>query len=111
MKARDGERVLDIVIGPAEAMAIGFPLRSETMPRPMTHDFIKDLLKALDDVSVIRVVLTKVEEGTFFANLELRHGDRPVTVDCRPSDAITVAIRLGVPILATQELDDFFDAA
>jgi bifunctional DNase/RNase len=92
----------------------------------MTHDFIINLLQALGDMSILRVVITKREretfdelqrrddvfitkEGepwTFHASLELQHRDREVQVDCRPSDGIALAVRLGVPILAADEAPD-----
>jgi bifunctional DNase/RNase len=66
---------------------------------------IGNLLRVLDDVSVLRVVITKREHGTFYAELELRHRDQLLNVDCRPSDGIAVAVRLGVPIVAADELE------
>ena len=124
LKERTGERVLEFWIGPAEAAAIAMPLQGLRQPRPMTHDLIGNLLGALDDVSLLRVIITKREfppelarqladgeamllggTGTFYAELELQHGDRVITVDCRPSDGIAVAVRLGVPIVAADELE------
>jgi bifunctional DNase/RNase len=126
LKERTGDRVLEFAIGPAEAAAIASALQGKRYPRPMTHDLISNLLGALDDVSVLRVIITKrerelpaelarhVAEGeavllggteTFYAELELRHRDRVIAVDCRPSDGIAVAVRLGVPIVAADELE------
>jgi bifunctional DNase/RNase len=124
LKERIGDRVLAFGIGPAEAAAIAMALQGVRQPRPMTHDFIGNLLGALDDVSVLRVIITKREfpaelarqladgeavllggTGTFYAELELRHRDRVITVDCRPSDGIAMALRLGVPIVAADELE------
>jgi uncharacterized protein len=124
LKERIGDRVLEFGIGPAEAAAIAMALRGVRQPRPMTHDLIGNLLGALDDVSLLRVIITKREfppelarqlaDGeavllgeteTFYAVLELQHRNRVITVDCRPSDGITVAVRLGVPIVAADELE------
>jgi bifunctional DNase/RNase len=124
LKERTGDRVLEFGIGPAEAAAIAMALQGMRQPRPMTHDLIGNLLGALDDVSLLRVVITKQEfppelarqlaDGrtvllggteTFYAELELQHRDRVITVDCRPSDGIAVAVRLGVPIVAADELE------
>jgi bifunctional DNase/RNase len=124
LKERIGDRVLEFGIGAAEAAAIAMALQGVRQPRPMTHDFIGNLLGALDDVSALRVIITKREfpaelarqlaDGeavllggteTFYAELELRHRDRLITVDCRPSDGIAVALRLGVPIVAADELE------
>jgi uncharacterized protein len=128
LKEKAGDRVLEIWIGEPEAMAIGLALQGERQPRPMTHDLIGDLLRVLDDVSVLRVVISRLEQettppppatrtstmapkGTFFAELELQHRERLIKVDCRPSDGIAVAVRLGIPILAAPALDPEFKAA
>ena len=122
LKERIGDRVLEFGIGPAEAAAVALALQGVRQPRPMTHDLIGSLLGALDDVSLLRVIITKREfppelarqladgaavllagTGTFYAELE--HRDRVITVDCRPSDGIAVAVRLGVPIVAADELE------
>jgi bifunctional DNase/RNase len=122
LKEKAGHRVLEIGIGQPEAMAIGPALQGARQPRPMTHDLIGDLLRVLDDVSVLRVVITKLEQettppppttrtpttappGTFFAELELQHREQLIKVDCRPSDGIAVAVRLGLPIIAADALE------
>jgi bifunctional DNase/RNase len=111
LKERDGKRVLGITIGQPEALAIGFGLLGHLEPRPMTHDFIGNLLQALDDVSVRQLVITRRERGTFHARLKVQHRDRMLDVDCRPSDGIAVAVRLGLPILAADELEPLLAAA
>lgn len=111
LKERTGERVLQFCIGAPEAAAIALVLQGDVAPRPMTHDLIGNLVRALDDVSVLRVVITKQERDRFYAQVELRHRERPVIVDCRPSDGIAVALRLGVPIVAADELDPILAAA
>jgi bifunctional DNase/RNase len=131
LRERTGDRVLEFGIGAAEATAIALALRGERQPRPMTHDLIGNLLRALDDVSVVRLIITKWERelaaqldrqladgtavllsgtGTFYAELEFRHRDRVVSLDCRPSDGVAVAIRLGVPIVAAEELEPILAA-
>jgi uncharacterized protein len=125
LKEKDGDRVLEMSIGEPEAMAIGLALQGKRQPRPMTHDLIRDLLRVLDDVSVLRVVIRKLEQqttppppttgtptmpptGTFFAELELQHREQLIKVDCRPSDGIAVAVRLGLPITAADTLEPVF---
>lgn len=94
-----GQRVvLPIWIGVAEAGAIAAELEGHTLPRPMTHDLLRTTIEALD-AQVVRVDVRALIEGTFYANLFLRNaaGDE-VVVDCRPSDAIALAVRVRVPI-------------
>lgn len=90
-------RLLPIFIGGPEATAIALAMDDVETPRPMTHDLFKSVLDVLA-VSVERVVVTKVEDKTFFAELEIQGGDGIRTVSSRPSDAIALAVRTGTPI-------------
>ncbi|HMD46167.1 MAG TPA: bifunctional nuclease family protein [Acidimicrobiales bacterium] len=106
LQETEGEgRTLPIFIGTPEATAIAYALQGVTMPRPMTHDLIKDLLSSLD-VEVERVVITELRSSTYFAELQLRRGTSRSTVSSRPSDAVAVAVRTGSPLFVSDELMD-----
>jgi hypothetical protein len=98
-------RMLPIFIGPPEATAIAFALEQVPTPRPMTHDLLKDLL---DDLSVTldRVVVTDLQDSTFFAELHLVQGGETHLLSSRPSDAIAIAARTGSPIYAEEHVLD-----
>ncbi len=103
LKERDGERYLPIWIGAAEAAAIALSLQGVQTPRPMTHDLLKNILDDLG-VTLSRIVVTELREGTFFAQLEMqRNGDRH-EISSRPSDAIALAVRMSVPIFAADDV-------
>lgn len=103
LKERTGERYLPIWIGAAEAAAIALSLQGVVTPRPMTHDLMKNILEDLS-ISVDRIVVTELREGTFFAQIDLqRNGDR-YEVSSRPSDAIALAVRMTVPIFAAEDV-------
>jgi bifunctional DNase/RNase len=74
-------------------------------PRPMTHDLIVSLLQAAS-VELRQIVVTEIVDHTFYAELHLHQDSRDLVVSCRPSDAIAVAARTGVPIFARDELLD-----
>ena len=99
------ERTLPIYIGTQEATAIAYALQGVAMPRPMTHDLIKDLLGALD-VDVERVVITELRSSTYYAELQLRNGTTHTVVSSRPSDAVAVAVRTGCRLYVSDELMD-----
>ena len=104
LQEQEGERrVLPIYIGPEEARAIALALEGVATPRPMTHDLLRDVLGAVD-TQVVRVVVTELRESTFYAELELRTGDRTVRVSSRPSDAVALAVRVDAPIFASEEV-------
>jgi bifunctional DNase/RNase len=106
LQETDGEgRTLPIFIGTPEAAAIAYELQGVAMPRPMTHDLIRDILSALD-VAVERVVITELRSSTYFAELQLRRGGERTVVSSRPSDAVAVAVRTGSPLYVADDLMD-----
>jgi bifunctional DNase/RNase len=98
-------RLLPIFIGQPEATAIAFALDGVVTQRPMTHDLMRDLLEALG-ARAERVVITHLDEGTFYAELHLTSGGSALEVSCRPSDAMALALRVDCPIFASEALLD-----
>ncbi|MGH9082557.1 MAG: bifunctional nuclease family protein [Acidimicrobiales bacterium] len=106
LQETEGEgRTLPIFIGTPEAAAIAYALQGVAMPRPMTHDLIRDLLTSLD-VDVERVVITELRSSTYFAELQLRRGGARSVVSSRPSDAVAVAVRTGTRLYVADDLMD-----
>jgi len=91
------DRVLPIWIGPAEAASIGIALEGKTLERPMTHDFLANIIYALG-AEVERVVVDRVQDTTFYATVYLARDGRILNIDARPSDAIAVAVRTKSPL-------------
>ena len=102
---RDDEEknFLPIWVGIFEANAIALQMEGVTTPRPMTHDLIKSLISQLDG-TVRKVVITRLQENTFYAEIHLDVRGRPVTVDSRPSDAIAVALRVAAPVFVEESV-------
>ena len=103
LREREGERYLPIWIGAAEAAAIALSLQGVVTPRPMTHDLLKNILEDLA-VGVQRIVVTELRESTFFATIELQRETATFEISSRPSDAIALAVRMAVPIFASEEV-------
>jgi hypothetical protein len=101
LKEQTGFRFLPIWIGAPEATSIAFALQGVAMPRPLTHDLLRNVLADLS-VGVERIVVTELREGTFYAEIELVHNGKTVKVSSRPSDAIALAVRATVPIFADE---------
>lgn len=95
-----GERHIPIWIGAAEATAIALAEQGVVPPRPLTHDLLCGVVRALGH-NILRVNLTKVEEGVFYAELVFDNG---TTVSSRASDAIAIAQRAGCPIWASEAM-------
>ena len=106
LRELEGERrLLPIFIGQPEAAAIAFALDGVVTQRPMTHDLMRDLVEQLG-ATVERILITHLDEGTFYAEIHLESGDTSLQVSSRPSDAMALALRMDCPIYATDELLD-----
>ena len=99
----DGERVLPIWIGPAEASAIAMQLADMEYSRPLTHDLLVAVLNGLGG-SLQKVIITRVEKSTYYADLIIHRDGEVISVDARPSDSIAVALRVDVRIFAQDDL-------
>lgn len=101
LKEKEGqERMVALIIGSPEAQSIAIFLESLEIGRPLTHDLICNLLfeKSLD---IDAVVIDDGNESTYYASILFSDG---LILDSRPSDAISIAIRMGAPILITEEI-------
>lgn len=96
-------RTLPIFIGSPEASSIEYAARGIETPRPLTHDLMRDLLDGLG-AALTKIVITELNGGTYFAEMEILHGRSPLTVSCRPSDAVALAVRVGTPMFVADDL-------
>ena len=95
--------ILPIWIGTQEATSILIATEGATARRPLTHDLMKSLLEAVQ-ADLERVDITRIEEGTFYAEMTLKTRDGPLVLDARPSDAIALAARVDAPIWVSDDL-------
>ena len=89
--------VLPVSIGVFEACAIQLGIEKTKLPRPQTHDLLKNTIESLG-ASLKKAVITNLVDNTDHAVLYLESGGKTVTTDCRPSDAIALALRTNSPI-------------
>ncbi|NOX97871.1 MAG: bifunctional nuclease family protein [Nitrospirae bacterium] len=106
LKDKEGKRTLPIWVGVFEAGAIALELEGMIAPRPLTHDLIKSIIEGLQG-RVTQVHVYSLRDNTFFAKIVICRGKKKVNIDARPSDALALALRTGVPIYVSEEaLDD-----
>src|SRR6476661_7349583 len=103
LKTADGNRYLPIWIGHSEAAAILMKLQGATVPRPLTHDLLVNILGELD-VEIVRVTVTELRDNTFHASITVQQNGSELEIDSRSSDAIAVAIRAQAPIYAADSV-------
>ena len=103
LQEKEGTRVLPIWIGPSEASAIAMELAGMKFSRPLTHDLFASVILGFGG-ALKRVVITKVIENTYYAELFIQRGSEVITIDARPSDSIAIALRMEAAIFTTAEL-------
>lgn len=93
----NADEVLPIWVGTAEGTAIRLALEGMVPPRPMSHDLITSFTQHLG-FTITKVVVTEVKDNTYYAKLYVNANGVERAIDCRPSDAIAIAVRTKSPI-------------
>jgi hypothetical protein len=103
LRDQESPRYLPLWIGVAEATAITLAIDGVAPSRPLTHDLIQNLIIHMDE-RVISVVISELVEGTYFATINFANHD---AISARPSDAVALAVRAGVPVFVHNDVMDF----
>jgi bifunctional DNase/RNase len=103
LRDMDERRALLIWIGAPEANAIMLVLEKIKLTRPATHDLMNNVLGALK-AKLDHVLITDMQENTFFAQLNLIVGEKTVSIDARPSDAIALALRAQAQVFVSEQV-------
>lgn len=105
LKQKNSDRYLPIWIGPPEADAIAVRLQQVSVPRPLTHDLLHNSIRDLGG-DIDHVMVSSMENDTYYATIVVKQGGKTVEIDARPSDALALAVRAGVQIFAAPSLMD-----
>lgn len=103
LQEQGGTRVLPIWIGPGEASSIAMELAGMNFSRPLTHDLFASAITGLGG-SLQRVLITKVVENTYYAEMIISRNGELFSLDARPSDSIAMALRMEASIFTTDDL-------
>ena len=108
LREKGGDRMLPVEIGIFEAIAINRPIAGEEVIRPLTHDLLVSVIAEmggkLQRVLVHDIVANPEGGGTFLGALIIEQNGTTVEVDCRPSDGVALAVRVGCPIAVAEHL-------
>jgi bifunctional DNase/RNase len=103
LKEVDGDRSFPIVIGIFEATSIDRRVKGMPSPRPLTHDLITNIIDQMGG-ELQDIFISELREHTYYAKLRIRHEGELIEIDCRPSDAIALAVRGRVPIYVNEDV-------
>ncbi len=103
LKDLEDKEVISIWIGLLEASAIAVELEKVDLPRPMTHDLVKNVLDSLN-IKVLKIEIADLRDNTFYAYIHLGMDGKTFTIDARPSDAIAIALRTKSPIYVDEDV-------
>ena len=100
---KHGKRRLPIIIGMFEAQSIAIQIEKINPNRPLTHDLFKSFAQQAG-LNVVEIIISDLREGVFFSRIVCTDGDRTFELDARPSDAIAIGLRFGVPIYTVEQV-------
>lgn len=100
---KHGNRRLPIIIGMFEAQSIAIQIEKISPNRPLTHDLFKAFAEHVH-VVIIEVVISDLKEGVFYSRIVCSDGATTFEIDARPSDAIAIGLRFGVPIFTVESV-------
>jgi hypothetical protein len=101
LKTLEDELYLPIWIGPYEAEAIAIRLKNVDISRPLTHDLLNNVIGEMGgDIS--HILVNDLRDDTFYALITVDLDGTTLEIDSRPSDAIALAVRAGVPIFVAE---------
>lgn len=100
---KHGKRRLPIIIGMFEAQSIAIQIEKINPNRPLTHDLFKSFAEQAG-LKVLEIVISDLREGVFFSRIVCTDGERSFELDARPSDAIAIGLRFGVPIYTVEQV-------
>jgi bifunctional DNase/RNase len=103
LKEEGVDRYLAIWIGPFEADAITIKLQGVEVARPLTHDLLYQTLSRLGG-RVSHVLVSDLQEDTFYALIVVDRNGESIELDSRPSDAIALAVRTQSPIFVSESV-------
>ncbi|TGE29092.1 bifunctional nuclease family protein [Hymenobacter metallicola] len=100
---KTGNRRLPIIIGMFEAQSIAIQIEKINPNRPLTHDLFKSFAEHVH-VAVLEVLISDLKEGVFYSKIVCTDGATTFELDARPSDAIAIGLRFGVPIFTVESV-------
>lgn len=103
LEEAEGTRRLPIIIGSAEAQAIAIVLEDMKPTRPLTHDIFQTITQHFG-LDLTEVIVYDFVDGVFYGKAVFTDGKEVLETDCRPSDAISLAVRFNCPIYTTEAI-------
>jgi uncharacterized protein len=101
----EGKRKFMMVIGNAEANAINLELSAISPARPFTHDLMKNMMDTLG-ITLNEICITRLQNGVFDATIDIEHLGEKITLEARPTDAVTLALKFGANIFILEHVLD-----
>ena len=86
-----------------EAQSIAIQIEKINPNRPLTHDLFKTFAEQMD-VTITEILISDLKEGVFYSKIMCTDGTRDFELDSRPSDAIAIGLRFGVPIYTVESV-------
>lgn len=101
---KEGKRLMPMGVGPTAGEGLVLQMQGRSPGRPLTFDLIKELF-IVAKMELQSVIIGRLHEKIYYSTLVIKtEGDDSQEIDCRPSDAINLALRMEAPILVAPEV-------
>ena len=104
------DKVFVMFVDQSVGTAITMFMQDTPKERPLTHDLVANILRALG-AKIERVIVNDLQRGTYYARLVLSAENelqqkRVIEIDARPSDCIAMATAQHAPIYVSLDVWD-----
>jgi bifunctional DNase/RNase len=103
LKTLSEDYTLEIWVGPTEALAIDLRLNRRRFQRPLTHDLLDTIMRELGG-KLVKIQVDDLKDNTFVGTVFVKHNQKVIPIDARPSDSIALAIGNRAPIFVAQKV-------
>ena len=94
---------LRVTISDVQALSIAYGLEKRIETRPLTHDIMKDMFEHYE-FKVLAAHVNYFQDGIYYGDIILQQGNKVLSIDSRPSDAIAIAVRYDIPVHFNESL-------
>ena len=103
LKEKDGNRMFPIWVNPFDAEAISAGIKNLQSTKLHTYDFVCSIITGLGAI-LEYVIIDDINGEDLRAVVIIRMKNDSLRIRCTPSDAISIALKVKVPIFVTEDL-------
>lgn len=94
---------LSMEISQEQIIAIASTIQNVTFPRPLTSDLLSETMEHFG-IEILSAKITNAKDDLYYAEIIVKQGNRILSLDSRPSDAVAIALKNSVPVYVKKDI-------